>query len=479
MSDQQGMAEGIENETMNEQFSFEDEPEMQAAPPKPTRKKKLKRGTTKAKRAVVKDVKKKANPEQTKVTKKNTGNKKSDPSVKKKQPVKKQTKSVIKKAARRVVKLRRRKSAYPRGVNLIGFIRAETGIGESVRLAARSLINTDIPFGTINYPEQHDFREDDTTWAHMEMKSAVYKVNLFHINGDRIKPAAAYFGPRITRDRYNIGYWHWELPDYPQSHCAGFDVVQEVWVPSNFVLNSISTKSKVPVVRIPHGIQVPVPLGLNRDSFGLPNDRYLFCAMADSQSYQKRKNPLGAIEAFKRAFAGEDPRVGLVIKLNNAQSNPEETAALQQAAAGHANIYIIDQTLTREEVNALISSIDCFVSLHRAEGFGLPLAEAMYLGKPVVGTNWSGNTDFMHPGNSCAVNYELVDVGEYWGPYDAHQKWAEPDIDHASEFMRKLIIQPDWARRIALAGQKTIHSYYSPYHVGQLIKQRLRLLGFK
>ncbi|MBE1447145.1 glycosyltransferase family 4 protein [Paenibacillus sp. OAS669] len=367
-------------------------------------------------------------------------------------------------------------SASIRGVNLIGFIRAETGIGESARLGARALVNTDIPFGIMNYKAKHDVRTEDTTWSYKEMDKAVYNTNIFHINGDMIKRAARHFGDRVTRNKYNIGYWHWELPEYPRVYCKGFDVVQEVWVPSTFVLDSVSMKSKVPVVRIPHGIEVGYQAELNRDYFGLPHGRFLFCSMYDTQSYHKRKNPLAAIEAFKRAFDHE-AGVALVIKVNNPESKPGELDLLRQAAAGHHNIILLDRTMTRLEVNSLLQCVDCFVSLHRSEGFGLGLAEAMYLGKPVIGTNWSGNTDFMHPGNSCAVNYKLVDVGEYWGPYEAHQKWAEPDIDHAVEYMRRLVTHPEWRQMIAENGQHTIRSQYSPQVVGQMVKKRLIHLG--
>ncbi|WP_282941171.1 glycosyltransferase family 4 protein [Paenibacillus sp. RC67] len=367
-------------------------------------------------------------------------------------------------------------TASIKGVNLIGFIRAETGIGESARLGAKALINTDIPFGILDYKARHDVRTEDTTWSYKEKVRAVYNVNIFHINGDMIKLAAKQFGDQVTRNKYNIGYWHWELPDYPKVYCKGFDVVQEVWVPSTFVLDSVSMKSKVPVVRIPHGIEVGFLPELTRDHFGLPHERFLFCSMYDTQSYQKRKNPLAAIEAFKRAF-NKDESVGMVIKVNNPQSKPSELDVLRQEAAGHNNIFIMDRTMSRGEVNSLLHNVDCFVSLHRSEGFGLGLAEAMYLGKPVIGTNWSGNTDFMHPGNSCAVNYKLVEVGEYWGPYEAYQKWAEPDIDHAVQYMQRLVTQPEWRQMIALNGQHTIRSQYSPYVVGQLVKKRLRHLG--
>lgn len=364
-----------------------------------------------------------------------------------------------------------------RGVNLIGLARTEIGIGESCRLAARALQTTDIPFGILNLPGVSSAREMDMTWAHKEMNAAVYHVNIVHMNPDTLKYAYKYFGRSTFHGRYNIGYWHWELPDFPDEFRSGFDLVQEVWAPSTFVRDSIARKSPVPVIKIPHGIEVHVSPDLQRDAFGLPHNRFLFLTMYDTHSYQHRKNPQAVIAAFQAAFGKDRPDVGLVLKLNNAKSNPSDLAVLKRLVSGQNNIYIIDRTLARHEVNRLMNCTDCFVSLHRSEGFGLGLAEAMYLGKPVIGTNWSGNTDFMNSANSCPVNCRIVRVGQDHGPYKAHQYWAEPDIRHAADYMWRLVHDPEWRHSIATNGQNTIRSQFSPQAVGALIKQRLTALG--
>jgi glycosyltransferase involved in cell wall biosynthesis len=129
----------------------------------------------------------------------------------------------------------------------------------------------------------------------------------------------------------------------------------------------------------------------------------------------------------------------------------------------------------------LESVCDAFLSLHRSEGFGLGLAESMFLGKPAVGTNWSGNTDFMDARNSCPVDCTLVTLAEDCGPYKAGQRWADPDVDHAAWYLRKLVDDPAWRRRIAEAGRKTITEEFSPQAVGRSYGKRLdvifRLLG--
>ncbi|GJM83642.1 hypothetical protein HMSSN139_61380 [Paenibacillus sp. HMSSN-139] len=144
--------------------------------------------------------------------------------------------------------------------------------------------------------------------------------------------------------------------------------------------------------------------------------------MYDVKSYQERKNPEAAINAFKAAFQPDDTNVGLVIKVNCYKSTLNDLEALDVLIANYKNIYLIKETISRNDVNALLGITDCFVSLHRSEGFGLGLAEAMYLGKPVIGTNWSSNTDFMNNKNSCLVDYELIQVGRDQGPYKAYQK---------------------------------------------------------
>ncbi|MDF2667935.1 MAG: glycosyl transferase group 1, partial [Paenibacillus sp.] len=309
---------------------------------------------------------------------------------------------------------------YRKGINIVGFIRAEMGIGESSRLAAKSLTASDIPFDILNFPVTN-IRMEDLTWAEKEVEHPDFRVNIFHMNADTMRSVHHHFGQGLFERRYNIGYWHWELPDFPDEFCDGFEFVQEVWAPSSFVVDSIAKKSPVPVIRIPHGIEVSYPAEMNRDSFGLPSDRFLFFSMYDTHSYQRRKNPQGAIEAFKLAFDVNDPSVGLVVKLNHSNANPGDLERLHELIRGHDNIYILDRTMSRDEVNALLNCTDSFVSLHRSEGFGLGLAEAMYLGKPVIGTFWSGNTDFMNASNSCPVGHGIVQVGGDWGPYKAYQ----------------------------------------------------------
>lgn len=364
-----------------------------------------------------------------------------------------------------------------KGINLVGYARAEMGVGESCRLAARALDVVGLPFGIINFEVGNPARATDFSWSHKETKNPYYNVNIFHINADQMPVAYASLGNEVFAERYNIGYWHWELPEFPDEWKESFKLVNEIWAPSRFIVDSLAVKSPVPVVRIPHGIQLSCPEGVGREQFNLPRNTFLFLSMYDTHSFHIRKNPDAVIKAFKKAFQPFDATVGLVLKVNNSKSNPEEIKMLREQVAGYTNIYLIHETLSREYVNALINSIDCFVSLHRSEGFGLGPAEAMYLGRPVIGTNWSGNVDFMNAKNSCVVDYHLVHLGVDYGPYKSYQVWADPDIEHAANFMKKLISDRQYYEQIARRGRETINNDFSPQAVGEMAKNRLKHLG--
>jgi len=366
-------------------------------------------------------------------------------------------------------------SDLKKGINLVGFSRIETGLGEACRLAARAIQSTNIPFGIINYPLPYPSM--DLSWVDKEMQAPIHRVSIFHMNPDIFPTVYCTLGQSFFNGHYNIGYWHWELPEIPDDWISSFGPLDEVWVPSSFVLDAVSMKTNLPVIRIPHCIHVKCPKDTDRQTFQLPIDRFLFLVMFDNRSYSQRKNPIAAIKAFQKAFAKDDPSVGLVLKMQGTEFVVGELSQIQNLIQDHHNIYIINQTLKREEINALIQSVDCIVSLHRSEGFGLVLAEAMYLGKPVIGTNWSGNTDFMDRENSCVVDYSLVKVGADYGPYKRNQIWAEPDIDHAVYYMRKLVSNPIWYSTIAEKGRESIHKHFSVQVVGKMIYERLEKLS--
>jgi len=371
---------------------------------------------------------------------------------------------------------RHQSTASLRGFNIVGYIRSELGIGESARLCAEAAEAAEIPFGMVDFSTGCSSRANDDRWAHRITPDNPQPINLIHVNADQVPVVHAHLGQSFFDNHYNIGFWHWELPELPDEWLGSFGLLNEVWVPSRFVADAVSAKSPVPVVRMPHAIGFELPRGASRGQFKLPKKGFLFLTMYDMHSVQERKNPEAVIDAFHRAFP-DGAGAGLVVKVMNRTSDAEPFARLEQRLRDIPGLHLIAETLDRKAVYALESVCDCFVSLHRSEGFGLGLAESMYLGKPVIGTDWSANTDFMTRENSCPVRYELVRIAKDVGPYRAGQIWADPDVEHAAWYMKRLVEDREFYDRLGAAGQQTIRSEYSPAAIGQRYRRRLEILS--
>jgi len=362
------------------------------------------------------------------------------------------------------------------GVNIVGYVRSEHGLGESSRRCASAMVSSGLPFLLYDFNVGNSSRVSDNTYEKYIATTNSYKINLFHINADQMPVLYRTVGSGFFRDHYNIGFWHWELPEFPDEWLGSFGLLNEIWAPTEFVVRAVSEKSPIPVVRMPHAIDFSLTGELSRASLGLPENEFLFLTMYDLSSFQTRKNPQAVIRAFHEAFP-DRCGVKLVVKTQNSQHHPNELRELQEFIAEYPGIIHIDRTMTRQEVYELENLCDCFVSLHRSEGFGLGLAESMFLGKPVIGTNWSANTDFMNHQNSCPVDYSLVKLQQSYGPYAAGQLWADPDEQHAARYMRRLVEDAEWRSRVAMAGQQTIKTHYSPNVVGEMYRKRFKYIG--
>lgn len=395
--------------------------------------------------------------------------------------VKYRTRSFQELFARRTRASRRRASGVqPCRVNLVAYIRAEMGLGTAARGLALAMEAGGVPFNVINFEDGNAALHRDTTWRHRETGGAsTHDVTIVAINPDNIFNADLKVRKKLLKDSYTIAYWFWELPEIPDQWLPAFSLVDEVWAASRFVQDSISLKSPVPVFRVPVPIRLGATDGFSRESFQLPNRQFLFLSMSDAHSYLERKNPLGAVRAFQKAFTHDDTGVGLILKINNADgihADREGMARVREEISGWQNIYLMERSITRAEIDSLLAVCDCYVSLHRAEGYGLGPAEAMSLGKPAILTNWSGNTDYMTPHNSAGINYRLIPVGKQYGPYHPSQLWADPDLEQAADWMRRLSRDAELASSIGRLARETISTAFSPESVGRLIRHRLKYI---
>lgn len=329
------------------------------------------------------------------------------------------------------------RKTFPDGINLIGQIKNEVGLGQSNRLLAEVLDRTTYPLSICNCEPFTISSRNDTSWDSRISNTFPYNINIFHINPFELPFAILNIGIDKFDQKYNIAFWLWELEEFPDEWVKTSRFLNEIWTPAEFVSESIRKKISLPVLTIPYHISIPVTNEkYNRKYFSLPSDKKLFLCMFDSLSNIQRKNPFGSIKAFKKAFSSQQDDVGLVIKINNTLK--EDLVSIKKALKGYEHIYIIDRTLSKVELNSLIKCCDVFVSLHRAEGFGLVLAEAMLLQVPTIATNWSANTEFMSNETACMVDFDFITLKEDSGTYKAGNRWAEPDIDHAAMYMQRL-----------------------------------------
>lgn len=325
---------------------------------------------------------------------------------------------------------------YEHGVNLIGNICAESGLGQSCRLVASALDKTGFPLSIYKYEQLGAEGQGDHSWKNRLSKELPYDVNLIHINPHELGLAFIQQDASVWNYRYNIGYWLWELEEFPDEWIPCFQCLDEIWAPSEFICNAIRKKTTLPVRCMPYYVDVHIGTIYDRKHFGIPEDKFLYLMMYDQSSCMERKNPIGVLNAFKMAFEKENENVGLVIKINNPTS--ESRKQIRSVLDGYTNVYLIEETLSRDEVNSLTKCVDVVVSLHRAEGFGLVLAEAMLLGTPTVATNWSSNTEFMNENVACMVDYELITIEKDMPPFKAGNRWADANLDQAAGYMKKL-----------------------------------------
>jgi glycosyltransferase involved in cell wall biosynthesis len=257
-------------------------------------------------------------------------------------------------------------------------------------------------------------------------------------------------------------------------------------VPSRFVHNSITLKSPHPVQVIPLALDNNAlnPLHPDRQKFSLPPNTFLFLLTFDFYSSMERKNPIASIRAFSQLIASgksNTQKVHLVVKTSNAHADPASAESLNEALRSipNAKYTLIEQTLPREEMLQLINTCDALIALHRSEGFGLHLSEAMAMGKSVLATNWSGNVDFMNETNSYPVNFKIVELQNDTGSYKKSNFWAEVDIEHAVSQMEK-VLENEFAgnKMVKHNAKQQIREAHSIKRVSSIIENRIKFIEY-
>ncbi|MEI7685509.1 MAG: glycosyltransferase family 4 protein [Planctomycetota bacterium] len=280
---------------------------------------------------------------------------------------------------------------------------------------------------------------------------------------------------------YRIGYWYWELETAPAAWARQSDWLDEIWAPTRFIGDALRRIMTIPVIDMLPGLAPPSVAKLSRAQLGLPEDRFLFLFAFDMSSTGERKNPEAVVAAFQRAFEPDAP-VALAIKIRRGWEEPQRTAALH-AAAQLGRIIILDESLPEDAYFGLLNCCDAYISLHRSEGLGMTLAEAMALGKPTIATRYSGNLDFMNDDNSLLVAATMTSLRTRTRSYPRGARWAEPSIEDAAAKMRWVVENPVAARQLAERGRLAIQGSLSLADAGRRMTKRLaeieELLGRK
>ncbi|UUE99429.1 glycosyltransferase family 4 protein [Xanthomonas hortorum pv. pelargonii] len=358
------------------------------------------------------------------------------------------------------------------GINILGYIRGEFGLAESARMYARALINAGVPVSLYDLEMGQPHSCQDRSMDGFIDQRMPHRVSVVFVNPDYLEAAFEHVGRARMKGHYVIACWFWELEVVPQSWLGAIALVDEIMVASQFIENAFRRITDKPIMRLPLPLSDCRDSGLQRHDFGLEVDKFVFLFTFDFHSFVTRKNPQAVVHAFQQAFPRDRDDVRLVLKSSNGHMYLEQMRELLTLVVGDSRILLRDEVIDKMHVRALQRCCDVYVSLHRAEGFGLGLAECMSLGKPVIATGWSGNMEFMTESNSCLVEYDLVSVaGQY--PDSNGARWAEPRIESAADAMRRLADDPERARALGMAARDDIRLRLSPERAARHLLARV------
>lgn len=373
---------------------------------------------------------------------------------------------------------KKRNSIGEPGVNLLGYVQGDFGLGESCRLLAGSLQMSEVPFSIYPISTGDAAQCTNLDWRAYESDTLPYGINLFHLNPDSLASTVWKLGTRSFLQGYNIGFFLWEQPVWPKNWRYALHLMDEIWTPAEFISQSVRKCTNKPVLTMPYGLPVPKTAeAYNRAYFGLPEQVCLFMISYDGYSNSDRKNPMGSVRAYCSAFSPDDVGVGLVIKATHARE--EDLAAFHKCLKDYPNIYVLTENYSKVAFNSLIQCVDVYVSLHRAEGFGLVMAEAMQLGTAVIATNWSANTEFMNEKVACLVPAQVIELTQDSPPYPKGTHWAQPDEACAAQWMWRLYEDELYRKELCDRAKSFLREELSQEKAAQRIRLRLEELCSK
>ena len=355
----------------------------------------------------------------------------------------------------------------PAGLNVYGFLSSVSGLGAGARGMRRSVESSGVPGVFYDLPNWEN-RVEGTGGV----ERGPYRTNLLLQNSDVLPLFAHKYGQSLLAGRYNIAHCAWELASLRADCAEHLRYVDEIWTVSEFTRAAYQAATPLPVRVVPNTVDGLEQMAtLSRAELGVPEGVFFFSSVFDVSSGFERKNPLALLEAFRAEF-GDSRDVFLLLKCFNGKYNPGRMDLLRRRTAAD-NIGLVEAVWTDAQIHSLHKVTDCFVSPHRCEGFGLNMAETMYFGNAVVGTDYSGNRDFMDARNSYPAAYRLVEIEESTGPYLKGNIWADVDVEDLARQMRRAFEDTAERRRRGAAAARTIREQYSAEVVGRLVRERL------